>query len=118
MWQNNQWERHLGSALLGYQQTVSDTTGYSPAFLHYGRRLGYPRVSRGTDCSDPRVLSDRLEVVADALKQAAQNTSASKHAYMERAQKRANAPQLQIGNRVITKAHERIPFDSKWDLPK
>ena len=66
----------------------------------------------------PRVLGDRLEVVADALKQAAQNTSASKHAYMERAQKRANAPPLQIGDRVITKAHERIPFDSKWDLPK
>ena len=116
--QNNQWEKHLGSALLGHRQTVSDTTGYSPAFLHYGRRLGCPRVSRGMECSDPRVLGDRLEVVADALKQAAQNTSASKRAYMERAQKRANAPDLQIGDKVITKAHERIPFDSKWDLPK
>ena len=37
---------------------------------------------------------------------------------MERAQKRANAPDLQIGDKVITKAHECIPFDSKWDLPK
>ena len=116
--QNNQWEKHLGSALLGHRQTVSDTTGYSPAFLHYGRRLGYPLMSRGTECSDPRVLGDRLEVVADALKQAAQNTSTSKRAYMERAQKRANAPDLQIGDKVITKVHERIPFDSKWDLPK
>ena len=116
--QNNQWEKHLGSALLGHRQTVSDTTGYSPAFLHYGRRLGYPLMSRGTECSDPRVLGNRLEVVADALHQAAQNTSASKRAYMEKAQKRANAPGLQIGDKVITKAHERIPFDSKWDLPK
>ena len=116
--QNNQWEKHLGSALLGHRQTVSDTTGYSPAFLHYGRRLGYSLTSRGPECSDPRVLGNRLEVVADALNQAAQNTLASKRAYMEKAQKGANAPGLQIGDKVITKAHERIPFDSKWDLPK
>ena len=116
--QNNQWERHLGTALLGYRQTVSDTTGYSPAFLHYGRRLGFPRVSRGVDCTDPRVLGDRLEVVADALQQAMQNTSDSKRAYMEKAQRRANAPELQVGDRVLTRAHERTPLDSRWDLPK
>ena len=81
-----------GDSLVG---SPTDYTGFRDnAFLHYGRRLGFPRVSRDADYSDPRVLGGRLEAASDALYDAIQNTAASKRVYMERGQRQANAQAL------------------------
>ena len=108
---NNQWERHLGTALLGYRQSVSDTTGFSPSYLHYGRRLGFPRPNGGPDCTDPRILGTRLEDVSMALAEAMKNTATAKQVYMDRAIQKTNASPLRVGDRVLPLAHERTPLD-------
>ncbi len=109
------WEDQLGPALLAYRQSVSETTGYSPFYLTYGRRAKYPanRAPEGRT-----VLGRRLEQMTDALHQASLNTQRSKDRFMEKASRTANAAPLKVGDRVLPKAHERAPFDSKWDLPK
>ncbi len=109
------WEEQLGPALMAYRQSVSETTGYSPFYLLYGRRAKYPanRAPEGVS-----VLGKRLEEMTDALHLASVNTQRSKERFMRTAGKIANAVALRVGDRVLPTAHERAPFDSKWDMPR
>ena len=109
------WEEHLGSALLAYRQSVSETTGYSPFYLLYGRRARYP-TNRAPEATT--VLGQRLERMGDALHEACINTQKSKERYIKDAIKHANAVPIKVGDRVLPRAYERAPFDSKWDTPK
>ena len=109
------WEEHLGSALLAYRQSVSETTGYSPFYLLYGRRARYP-TNRAPEATT--VLGQWLERMGDALHEACINTQKSKERYIKDATKHANAVPIKVGDRVLPRAYERAPFDSKWDTPK
>ena len=70
--------------------------GYSPSFLHYGRRIGFPAGGKNLDCTDPRVLGARLEEVGEALQDAMVNTAHLKDVFFERQQKHADAEDLRV----------------------
>ena len=112
------WEAELGPALLAHRQSVSETTGFTPYFLTHGRHARYPLLSKQGDNDTSEARGQYMETVAEALHQAAIRTQQSKQSYMERAGRRANAPQLEIGDYVVPRAHERAPLDSRWDAPR
>ena len=112
---NNQrctWEDQLGPALLAYNNSVSSVTGFTPYFLHYGRRARLPLTRlMHTD----RPLDERLADVAHALRTAAAATAQSRHHNRERLARQANAGTFQAGQTVVVKASEPLSMTSQWD---
>ena len=69
------WEDQLGPALLAYNNSVSVSTGHTPFFLLYARRARLP-ISRLL--KEDSLLDPRLQLVADALRQASHTTQESR----------------------------------------
>ena len=91
---------------------MSSVTGFTPYFLHYGRRARLPLTRlMHTD----RPLDDRLYDVAHALKTAAAATAQSRHHNRERLARQANAGTFQAGQTVVIKATEPLSMTSQWD---
>ena len=106
------WQDQLGPALMAYNNSVSDVTQHTPYFLHYGRRARLPLSKL---LPDQPLLDDRLQEVADALRDAAAATAQSRHHNRERLAQRANTQTLKVGDSVIVKAQEPLTLTSKWD---
>ena len=108
----NNWEDQLGPALLAYNNSVSDCTGHTPYFLHFGRRARLPISSMLKDNSN---LEHRLQHVADALRTAVHATGHSRRYNRERLARRANTGVVKVGDTAIIKAPEPLSLTSKWD---
>ena len=97
---------------MAYNNSVSDVTGHTPFFLHYGRRARLP-IARLLQ--DTPLLDDRLKIVADALAAAAEGTKNARHYNRERLRKKANIGHVQVGDTVVIKAAEPLSLSSTWD---
>ena len=91
---------------------MSDVTQFTPYFLHYGRRARLPLSKL---LPDQPLLDDRLQDVANALRDAAAATAQSRHYNRERLAQKANTQSLKVGDCVIVKAQEPLTLTSKWD---
>jgi transposase InsO family protein len=110
--QRHTWEDQLGAALLAYNNALSDVTGQTPYFLHYGRRARLP-ISRLLGQNPP--LEGRLQDVAEALRQAAGATLEARKYNRERLNARANQKTFRPGDTVVIKAMEPLSMTSRWD---
>ena len=112
---NNQrctWEDQLGPALLAYNNSVSTVTGFTPYFLHYGRRARLPLTRL---MHSDKNFDDRINDVAHALRTAAQMTAESRHYNRERLAKQANCDKFEVGQTVVIKSPEPLSMTSQWD---
>jgi transposase InsO family protein len=108
----NDWADRVGDILSAYRKSVSNSTGFSPFYLLYGRR---PRAPLERFLGDS-VFGDRLDQTAEAYKQARSRLLESRKYNRERLDKLANAnTSLNIGDTVTVKAEERRTNTSRWD---
>jgi transposase InsO family protein len=110
--QRHTWEDQLGAALLAYNNAVSDVTGQTPYFLHYGRRARLP-ISKLLGQDPP--LEGRLQDVAEAMRQAAGATLEARKYNRDRLMARANQGTFKPGDAVVIKAMEPLSMTSRWD---
>ncbi len=108
------WEDKLAAALTAHRNTVSNVTGYTPHFLVFGRHARIP-LTRCLQVQNVNPLGNRLNDLAEALREARTNTLASRQYNRLRLQKQANAGAISVGDSVILKAEEALTFTSKWD---
>ena len=106
------WEDKLGPALMAYNNAVSDATGHTPFYLQYGRRARLPlsRLMRKDTHED-----ERLQHLADALRQASEATRNARQYNRARLERQANMGIVRIGDTVVIKAAEPLTLTSKWD---
>ena len=110
----SQWEDRLGDALMAYRTSVSLTTGHTPFFLLYSRRNRLP-LTRTLQTNRATAFGNRLDDQAIALQTARALTEDSRRYNRERLAKKANANDIAVGDSVLLKSEDRIPFTSRWD---
>ena len=110
----SQWEDRLGDALMAYRTSVSLTTGHAPFFLLYSRRNRLP-LTRTLQTNRATAFGNRLDDQAIALQTARALTEDSRRYNRERLAKKANANDIAVGDSVLLKSEDRIPFTSRWD---
>ena len=73
------WEDCLGQALWAHRISTSTVTGFTPFFLQYARKTRAPltHMLNRTDGADPRAIGARIDLLADAFKEAARFTEES-----------------------------------------
>ena len=106
------WEDQLGPALLAYNSSVSDVTGYTPYFLHHGRR---PRLPLTKLLPLHHHADSRLQDLTDALRTAAIATEDARRYNRLRINSKARAQTLSPGDTVVIKAPDPLTLTSKWD---
>ena len=113
---NSRWEDELGHALFAHRVSTSATTGYTPFYLTYGRRPRAPVTSmlRELEVSDSSVVSDRLEGLARAFKDATHNTRESRDYNRRLLEKRATKQDIKVGDTVVLKNNTATQFQQKW----
>ena len=113
--QTREWQTQLANALYAHRNSVSDSTGFTPFYLMYGRRGRMP-LSRCLGASSGlEALGGRLSDLSEALSIARQNLEASRKYNRERINRRANAGELKPGDSVVLKSQEKLTFTSGWD---
>lgn len=107
------WPAALCGALRAYRRGISDSTGFSPFFLHYGRP---PRPLILADPNDRNAFGNRLDGLAEAWRIAQQNLAESRRYNRRRLKRRANVgSELNVGDSVCVHADERITGTAHWD---
>ena len=108
------WFRHVGAALGAYRTSISESTGFSPFHLLYGRRAEVPLERLlGTEQG---AFGNRLDDLASAYKEARKNTETSRRYNRRKIAARANVDtSLRVGDTVTVKAEEASTNTSKWD---
>ena len=112
----NQWEEKLGPTLWAYRVTPS-VNGFTPYFLQYGRESRIPRQPLHATYGIENDATERYQQLANSFQSAARQTELVRHTNFERRTRQANASPLEVGDKVVIKAHERAPLDPKWDHP-
>ena len=114
---NNQptvWPTKIGACLTAYRNAVSNTTGYSPFYLMYGRQARLP-MSRTLKQGGGQEFGNRLDDLSTALQVASKLTLHSRLHNRQRLQQKANAGDIQVGDTVVLKADPRLKLTSRWD---
>lgn len=114
---NNQpstWPDKVGACLTAYRNATSDTTGYTPFYLLYGRQARLP-MSKSLGRQKGREFGNRLDDLSTALQTAGQMTLASRNHNRLRLQQKANAGHVEVGDTVVLKADPRLKLTSRWD---
>ena len=62
------WEYELATALTAYRISVSNTTGFTPFFLLYGRKPRQPLTKLLSATEGEYRIGDRLKTMSDNLK--------------------------------------------------
>ncbi len=108
------WEDQLGPALTAIRNNVSTVTGYSPFMLHHARPARH-MIGRMVDGSVNPSWSDRLQQQATIMAKAARATAASRHYNRQRLLEKANAGDIEVGDRVMVRGQRVTPLTAKWD---
>jgi len=107
---HNKWDEHLAELGLALRTCISDTTGFSPAFLNLGReiRLPFDRVIEST--SDSFIsrseykteLIKRLDHALECAKRSFQKSHTEQKKYYDR---RHKAVIFQLNDKVLLRTH-------------
>ena len=109
-----EWYMHVNAALAAYRTAVSETTGFTPFYLLYGRRAQVPLETFLSARRDE--FGNRLDELAGAYQEARENTENARKYNRARLAARANVDaSLRVGDTVIVKAEEAVTNTSKWD---
>ena len=108
------WSEKVGYTLAAYNTSVSDTTGYTPFFLLYGRR---PRVPLEEYLPTENLFGNRLDDLAQAYRHARESALESRQYNRRRLNARANVQtSLQVGDTVTVTVDEPVgKLTSIWD---
>ena len=110
------WEYELATALTAYRISVSNTTGFTPFFLLYGRRSRQPLTKLLSAKDGDYRIGSRLKTMSDNLKIAKEMTINSRRYNRDRLAAQANAQELKVGDTVMLKAEpDRLPLTGRWD---
>ena len=110
------WEYELATALTAYRISVSNTTGFTPFFLLYGRKPRQPLTKLLSATEGEYRIGDRLKTMSDNLKIAKEMTILSRRYNRDRLAAQANAKELKVGDTVMLKAEpDRLPLTGRWD---
>ncbi len=109
------WEDRVSDVLMAHRNSVSSVTKYTPFFLVYGRRSRTPMTKLLPPPNENNKFGNRLDDLADAFRQARENTSDSRKYNRERLAKRANAGPVDVGDSIMIKAEERLNLTSRHD---
>ena len=108
------WEDQLGPALTAVRNNVSTVTGYTPFMLHHAWPARH-MIGRMVDGTVDPSWGDRLQQQATVMAQAARATAASRHYNRQRLLEKANAGQIEVGDRVMVRGQGLTPLTAKWD---
>ena len=105
------WYMHVNAALAAYRTALSETTGFTPFYLLYGRRAHVPLETFLSARRDE--FWNRLDDLAVAYQEARDNVRKYNRV---RLAARANVDaSLRVGDMVVVKAEEALTNTSKWD---
>jgi hypothetical protein len=108
------WYIHLPAAVQAYRLAVSDTTGFSPFYLLYGRKPRPPCGEVGARAGG--LFGNRLDNLADARREAGQRIEESRRYNRARLLAKSNVGvSLEVGDLVATKVEERTTGTAFWD---
>lgn len=126
------WDVELNALLFALRTTKNDSTGYSPAFLTYGRELSNPydvfRDSEESDLGefDPQVYADTLEyTMALTFKKVLDAMEKGKHQQADRYNASRREVHFKVGDSVLKRNHPKSnkaafktsKFEPKWVGP-
>lgn len=113
-----EWEEHLPDVLLAHRTAHSDTSGFSPFYLLYGRLPSerYSKLLYRTVGMKKENIASRIDELALALKQAANNTLNSRKYNTDRRQQKTRGGVVEVGDAVLVRVEEPGPFDPRWDM--
>jgi hypothetical protein len=107
------WYLHLPAAIHAYRIGISDSTGYSPFYLLYGRP---PKQVVGEIPPVGDEFGNRLDLIATARRAARGNLEESRRYNRRRLLQKANTGiSLSVGDSVCVKAEERTIGTAYWD---
>jgi transposase InsO family protein len=112
--QPTQWPGKIGACLTAYRHAVSNTTGYSPFYLMYGRHGRLP-MTKTLKQGGGSKFGNRLDDLSTALQVASEMTKNSRIYNRERLRQKANANHIEVGDIVVLKADPRVKLTSRWD---
>ena len=110
----NSWESVVASAMLAYRSAVSDTTGFSPFYLMYGRNVKLPFATL-LQLDKVNFFEERLNNLSKAFKIAKELTQNSRKFNRERLRIKAHNKDISVGDSVVLCVDDRITFASRWD---
>ena len=108
------WESVVASAMLAYRSALSDTTGFTPFYLMYGRNVKLP-LSMLLQVNEGNFFEERLDNLSKAFKVAKELTQKSRALNRDRLKRKAHNKIVSIGDPVMLCADDRITFASRWD---
>lgn len=109
----SKWSVALPGALRAYRKAISDSTGFSPHFLLYGRP---PKPFLERPPGNAYTFGNRLDGLREAWRVAQSNIERSRGYNRERLALKANVEaSLAIGDTVCVRAEERITGTGYWD---
>ena len=108
------WYMHVNAALAAYRSAVSETTGFTPFYLLYGRRAQVPLETFLSARRDE--FGNQLDDLATAYQEPRDNTErACKYNRLCLAARANVDVSLRMGDTVVVKAEEALTNTSKWD---
>ena len=110
----DRWESVLSSAMLAYRSALSDTTGFTPFYLMYGRNVKLPFATL-LNVNTVNFFDDRINNLASAFRTAKELTGNSRKFNRDRLAAKASSESISIGDSVMLLATDRITFASRWD---
>ena len=113
----SRWETYLPDAIYAFRTVPSDSTGFSPFYLTYGRNPGKGH-SNLINRAPGNVISElayRVDELSINLKKAVENRLDSRKYNIARTERKANADALQVGDKVMLLVNEPGPLDRRFD---
>ncbi|MCK5816191.1 MAG: DDE-type integrase/transposase/recombinase, partial [Flavobacteriaceae bacterium] len=111
------WEFYLPDIIYAIRTVPSDSTGFSPFYLTFGRHPGTKHIkllNRKTNCFNSN-LACRIDDLSLTLKLAVKNRKESRKYNSVRLERNANAALLKIGDKVVLAVNEPGNLDRKFD---
>ena len=111
----DRWESVLSSSMLAYRSALSDTTGFTPLYLMYGRNVKLPFATL-FNVNTVNFFDDRINnAIAIAFRTAKELTCNSRKSNRDRLAAKARRESISIEDSVMLLATDRITFASRWD---
>jgi len=115
----NDWDEHLAAAELAINNSKSETTGFSPFYLFYGREARMPLdlalapLTRAAEIDNP-TAAEQTARWRRALAQAAENTRSTQVRQKKYADQTRRALQFAVGDRVLLSTeHLKLQGETK-----
>ncbi|XP_054287953.1 uncharacterized protein LOC129003679 [Macrosteles quadrilineatus] len=106
------WDKHLGEFRLAINSAVHDSTGYSPAFLNFGRELKLPnsllqvQFIEGEEATPSRLICERSERFRAINEYVRRNLSQAHKRQASYYNLRRRPNTLKVGQQVLCRRHD------------